>query len=234
MRRRWSSAVGRREANGLGGELRSPWRRSSPRWPAPRLYPVGVSLECGLWASDLVIGAMMKRTRMEQMPTPRVESLIAKLEKGRSKTRQILSSLAPAQWARIVYEGPSAWDVRDLLAHFVSAEERLLELAQDVASGGAGIPEGYDYDAFNAEEQRRLKKQSPEELLRALDKARQVTLEWLRTVDDAQLDRLGRHPTLGDVTLEMMATAIYAHQLLHMRDLQSRLIRYESAGSTSS
>ena len=157
------------------------------------------------------------------MPTPRVESLIAKLEKGRSKTLQTLRSLVPDQWARIVYPEPLAWNVRDLVAHFVSAEERLLELAQDVASGGQGAPAGFDYDAFNAEEQPRLQHNSPEELLQALDKARQATLEWVRTLEDARLDQMGRHPALGEVTLETMLTAIYGHHLLHMRDLQSRL-----------
>ena len=158
------------------------------------------------------------------MSTPRVESLVAKLEKGRSKTQQALSSLTPDQWARIVYEEPGAWSVRDLAAHFVSAEERLLELAKDVASGGEGAPVGFDYDAFNAEEQKRLKNKSPEELLLALDEARRATLEWVRTLEDDQLDRVGRHPALGEVTLETMITAIYGHQLLHMRDLQSKLI----------
>jgi hypothetical protein len=156
------------------------------------------------------------------MPTPRVESLIAKLEKGRSKTLQTLSSLVPDQWARIVYPEP-LWNVRDLAAHFLSAEERLLELAQDVASGGQGAPAGLDYNAFNAEEQQRLQNKSPEELLQALDKARRATLEWVRTLEDARLDQVGRHPALGEVTLETMLTAIYGHQLLHMRDLQSRL-----------
>jgi len=157
------------------------------------------------------------------VPTPRVESLIAKLEKGRSKTLQSLSSLVPDQWARIVYLEPSAWEVRDLVAHFVSAEERLLELAQDVASGGQGAPAGFDYHAFNAEEHQRLQNKSPEELLRALDEARRATLEWVRTLEDARLDLVGRHPALGEITLETMLTAIYGHQLLHMRDLQSRL-----------
>jgi len=158
------------------------------------------------------------------MSTPRVESLIAKLEKGRSKTQQALSSLTPDQWARPVYEGPGAWSVRDLAAHFVSSEENLLELVQDVASRGEGAPLGFDYNAFNAEEQKRLKNKSPEELLSALDEARRATLEWVRTLEDDQLDRVGRHPALGEVTLETMITAIYGHQLLHMRDLQSKLI----------
>jgi uncharacterized protein (TIGR03083 family) len=157
------------------------------------------------------------------MPTPRVESLIAKLEKGRAKTLQTLRSLDPDQWARTVYQEPSAWEVRDLAAHFVSSEENLLALAQDVASGGGGAPVGFDFDAFNAEEQQRLKNKSPEELLSALDEARRATLEWVRTLEDARLDQVGRHPALGEVTLETMLTAIYGHQLLHMRDLQSRL-----------
>jgi hypothetical protein len=157
------------------------------------------------------------------MASERVQSLIAKLEKGGLKTQEILRSLAAEQWSRILYDGPPAWTVRDLLAHLVAAEGRLLDIAQDVAAGGKGAPPGFSLDAFNAEEQMRLAARSPEELLPALGKARQVTLDWVRTLDDSQLDRLGRHPALGEVTLETMITAIYGHQLLHMRDLKSKL-----------
>jgi hypothetical protein len=157
------------------------------------------------------------------MPTEGVESLSAKLQKGLAKTEEILGSLAAEQWNRVLYDGPPAWTVRDLLAHLVSAEGRLLHIAQDVAAGGAGAPPGFDLDALNAEDQIRLAGRSPEELLPALAKARQVTLVWVRTLDDSQLDRTGRHPALGEVTLETMITAIYGHQLLHMRDLKSKL-----------
>ena len=157
------------------------------------------------------------------MASERVGSLIAKLEKGGLKTREILGSLAEDQWRRPLYDGPPAWNVRDLVAHLVSAEPRLLQIAQDVAAGGPGAPVEFDLDAFNAEEQGRLKDQSPEELLSALATAREVTLDWVRTLDDSELDRLGRHPALGEVTLEVMITAIYGHQLLHMRDLKSKI-----------
>src|SRR5512139_1711886 len=160
--------------------------------------------------------------RTKQMASERVESLIAKLEKGGLKTQEILGSLAEDEWRRIIYDGPPAWNVRDLLAHLVSAEPRLLQIAQDVAAGGPGAPPGFDLDAFNAEERKRLRDTSPEELLSALAKTRQLTLDWVRTVEDHQLDRRGRHPALGEVTLEIMITAIYGHQLLHMRDLKSR------------
>jgi hypothetical protein len=154
------------------------------------------------------------------MPTPRVESLVARLEKGHLKTQEILGSLAAEEWRTVVYQDPAVWDVRALLAHFVSAEERLLELAQDVVCGGPGAPEGFDFELFNAEEQKRLKDQSPQELLEALADDRRATLDWVRALDDGLLDRLGRHPVLGEVTVETMLLAIYGHQLLHMRELQ--------------
>lgn len=157
------------------------------------------------------------------MASERVESLMAKLEKGGLKTQEILASLPADEWSRILYDGPPAWNVRDLLAHLGSAEPRLLQIAQDVAAGGPGAPPGFDLDAFNAEDQKRLMGKSPEELLSALARVREVTLDWVRTLEDSQLDRLGRHPALGEVTLEVMITAIYGHQLLHMRDLKAKL-----------
>ncbi len=157
------------------------------------------------------------------MPGSRVEALMAKLEKGGQKTRETLSGLAPAQWQCVVYAEPYPWTVRDVLAHFVASEDHLRRLAQDVASGGAGAPEGLDYDAVNAQDQKRLAGRSPHELLESLPTVRQATLEWMHTLSEDDLDRVGRHPALGQVSLETMLTAIYGHQLLHMRDVQRAL-----------
>jgi hypothetical protein len=154
---------------------------------------------------------------------PRLAEIIAKLDKGARKTNEILGALTPEQWQRVVYDEPTVWTVRDLLAHFVSAEASLLKLAQDIAAGGAGLPDDFDYDAFNAQEQARLRDQSPQELLRALNAARQETLNWARTLTDAQLDRVGMHPVLGEISLETMLVSIYGHQLFHMREAQAKL-----------
>lgn len=157
------------------------------------------------------------------MPSPRLEEIIARLEKGARKTNEILGALTPEQWQRVVYDDPLVWTARDLLAHFVSAEASLLKLAQDFATGGAGLPEDFDYDAFNAQEQARLRDQSPQQLLSALNAARQETIAWARTLDDAQLDRIGTHPVLGEISLETMLISIYGHQLFHMREAQEKL-----------
>jgi hypothetical protein len=153
------------------------------------------------------------------MSKPRLEALIARLEKGRQKSNEIFQ-LEPEQWQEVVYAEPYPWTVRDLLAHFLSAEEGMLRIAQDVVHGGEGAPEGFDYEAFNAEEQQRLAGRTPAQLLEQLNAARQTTLDWMRTLEKEDLDRVGRHPALGQINLETLLTAIYGHQLLHVRDLR--------------
>jgi len=156
------------------------------------------------------------------MIAERIEALIARLEKGGRKTQEFFSALTPADWQKPVYLEPDLWTLRSLLAHFVSAEQSLLTLAQDIASGGEGSPVGFNFDAFNAEEQIRLKNESPEELLQAMAKARQSTNSWVTSLSEEQLDLAGNHPALGKISLETMLTSIYGHQLFHMRDLKDR------------
>jgi hypothetical protein len=110
------------------------------------------------------------------------------------------------------------------LAHFVSAEKQLLSLAQSVSRGGEGTPLEFDIDRFNAKEQSRLEGQSLTLLLDLLYLERQRTIEWVRTLGDDQLEKIGRHPALGDVNVETMIGAIYGHQLIHMRDLSKLLV----------
>jgi hypothetical protein len=162
---------------------------------------------------------------IESMPHPRTDALTARLEKGRQKTQEIFASFTPGQWQQVVYPQP-AWQVRNLLAHFCSAEQQLRTLAQDVADGGPGAPADLDIDRYNATEQGRLEGLSPSSLLALLDQERGLTIAWVRSLGDEQLDRVGRHPVLGQLSVEAMITAMYGHQLLHMREL-ARLLESE-------
>lgn len=153
----------------------------------------------------------------------RLHKLLARLRKGIVRSEQIFEGVHGEAWELVVYEEPYPWTVRDLLAHLVSAEEGLLRLAQDVANGGAGSPEEFDYQAFNAAEQRRLAEVSAAQLLSELRAGREETILWVEGLEEALLDRVGRHPALGEITVETFIEAIYGHQLMHMRDLMAIL-----------
>ncbi|MGD2148562.1 MAG: DinB family protein [Anaerolineae bacterium] len=149
----------------------------------------------------------------------RIDKLVSRLRKGIDKTLDAFGSLEPGEWDEVVYAEPYPWNARDLLAHFVSAEAGLLQLAQDVAAGGPGAPEGFDYHDFNAREQRRLARVRRDRLLDDLIAARRATLAWVKTLEATALDRKGQHPALGEITVETFLNAIYGHQLMHIRDL---------------
>jgi DinB superfamily len=152
------------------------------------------------------------------MSQDRIDNLLAKLVKGHQKIREYFERLDLEEWQSPILGNPN-WGARNLLAHYVSSEQNLLELAQNVAASGSGAPEGFDIDRFNAEEQIRLRDKSKLELFDEFDRAHQTTLAWARTLTDQQLNRIGKHPVLGDVSVEDILTAVYSHQILHLRDL---------------
>ncbi len=153
----------------------------------------------------------------------RKQELLVRLQKGLEKTRAVFNTFVPAQWEAVLYTDPYPWTARDLLAHFLSSEEGLLQLVQQIVAGGPGAPEGFDYNAFNASEQQRLAGIPPDRLLADLTAARQRTIAWVAGLDEADLDRVGAHPALGQVSVEVFLNAIYGHQLMHMRDLMQAL-----------
>jgi hypothetical protein len=153
------------------------------------------------------------------MTSHRIQDLVKKLERNKALVLRTFAKVQPDGWSRPVNAKPAAWTLRDLLAHFVSSERMLLKLSMEIAGGGPGAPEGFDYDAFNGEEQEKYRSHSPENLLRMFGEARDSTLEWVSSLVEGVLDRKGSHPALGEVTLEENLSAIHGHILLHMREL---------------
>lgn len=152
------------------------------------------------------------------MLSDRAEVLIRKLSRGLEKSQEIFRSLSPSQWDNPISNEPDAWNMKDLIAHFIFSEEHLMMVAQDIASGGEGAPEDIDIDLFNKTEMERMKNQSIDELIPSLDDVRASVIAWVQELDDETLDRTGRHPVLGIANVETVIHSIYAHQLLHMRD----------------
>jgi hypothetical protein len=152
----------------------------------------------------------------------RSEILVQKLEKGLRNTLLFFSNFKVEEWDQVIYLD-HVWTVRSILVHFLSAEQELLRLAQDVVEGGSGVPDGFDIHAFNQSAQETQTDQDPSNLLSALASARQRTIAWTSSLTDEQLDRSGRHPALGEISVEAMLNAIWGHHLLHIREIREHL-----------
>ncbi len=151
---------------------------------------------------------------------PRVEFLIRRLRAEGDALLTQLHALAVEAWATPVYAGATTWTIHSVLAHLVSAEHYLQLMIADIAAGGPGAPADVDVDAINAAEVATLTRLSPAELIERLAMARERTVVLVSTFDEDTLDRRGRHPVLGEITLDDFVKLIYRHAKMHMRDVQ--------------
>lgn len=144
------------------------------------------------------------------------------LEEG-EKAVEFFRRLAPTDWEQTVYTTGGRWRVREVLCHFVSAEETFAYYGRQILQGGEGAPEGFKIDEFNETQVGGMAHRQPGELIEAFGRRRRETMEMLRGMADADLDRQGRHPWFGRAPLEQMLKLVYRHNMLHIRDIRRAL-----------
>lgn len=152
-----------------------------------------------------------------------LEHLSSRLQKDGAKTRKIFEELAPEDWRVQVYTTGSEWTVREILAHFVSAERSFHQLINDVRAGGEGAPRSLDIDDYNESQVPKLDDLSPDQLLDEYWQARQSSIELTESLEPADLDKEGYHPWFGEVPIRDMLKLVYRHNMIHLRDLRKAL-----------
>jgi hypothetical protein len=151
---------------------------------------------------------------------PRVEFLTRRLNEEGAALLAQLAGFTAATWPQPVYPAEQPWTIHSILAHLVSAEGYLQLMIADILNGGPGAPPGVDIDAINATEVAALTRFTPAELIEKLAAARAKTVEMVAGFTEADLDRRGHHPVLGDISLDDFVKLIYRHDKMHMRDVQ--------------
>jgi uncharacterized damage-inducible protein DinB len=154
------------------------------------------------------------------MSTEQAARLSDRLRSEGEKTLAFFSGLTPEQHELPVYTEGAQWTVRQILAHFVSAEAAFLSLVGDITSGGRGAPEGFNIDHFNDREVAQKQEMQSTELLEQFSTLRRRTIEVVDELSDGDLAKMGVHPFLGLVPLIDMIKLIYRHNQIHMRDIR--------------
>lgn len=146
--------------------------------------------------------------------------LADRLKSEGDKTIAFFNSLKDENWETMVYTEGSQWTVRNVLAHFVSAEQGFIRLFKDILAGGKGAAEDFDIDRYNAKQQELIKGASRQELIRFFQGSRSEMISLVESLSIEDLQREGRHPFLGLTTLAEMIKMVYRHNQIHHRDLR--------------
>ncbi|MBI5936024.1 MAG: DinB family protein [Chloroflexi bacterium] len=149
--------------------------------------------------------------------------LAEKLKSEGERFAAIFSALTGAQWQADVYTEGTVWTVRNVLSHFVTSERGLVKLFEQVRLGGAGAADDFSIDRYNASQQEKTKELTPLELLEQYKSLRAESVTWVLGLQEADLEKTGRHPFLGQTTIREMVKMLYLHNQIHYRDLKKAL-----------
>ena len=151
------------------------------------------------------------------------EKLADRLALEAQKCVEYFHAMPPKSWTVKIYTDGSQWDVRELLAHFVSAEAANTMLVENILLGGTGAPLEFDIDLFNEADVQKHGHLSIDELLERFIDLRQSTVAMVRIMTSEDLSRVGRHPFLGQANVEDIVKLIYLHDQIHLRDIKKAL-----------
>ena len=153
----------------------------------------------------------------------RQELILKRLREEGAKTAAYFRTLRDADFAQQVYTTGPLWRVRDILAHFVSAEQIFAFYGRQILAGGEGAPEDFVIDEFNLAQVAGLQAATTDALITQFEQARAETGFIVGGMAEADFDRPGRHPWFGRVPLGQMLKLIYRHNMLHERDVRKAI-----------
>ncbi len=156
---------------------------------------------------------------MGRMPNTATQ-LAEKLRSEGEKTLAYYESLPKGAWDTLVFGDGAMWTVRGVFEHLCISEHTLRRLFEEIVNGGMGAPEGFDINAYNQEKTGRFATLSREEMFNLYRETRAKTIEFTQGLTDDQLALRGRHPAMGDSSLEEQIKMIYLHHTMHARDVR--------------
>ena len=150
-------------------------------------------------------------------------ALAEKLKTEGEKIVSIFSEFYDDQWNQEVYTEGATWTIRNVLAHFVTAERGLVKLFEQIRQGGAGASDDFSIDRYNAAMQERSKDLTPQELLEQYKQVRANSVAWVSGLKEDELEITGRHPFLEITTIREMIKLLYIHNQTHYRDMKKAM-----------
>ena len=143
-----------------------------------------------------------------------IDQAVSILERTPAVFRTLLEDLDD-DWT-MGNEGPDTFSPYDILGHLIHGEKtdwrpRVMIVMEH------GTSRSFDpYDRFAQYEESRGK--TVEQLLEEFEKLRRENIAWLKSlsIKEADLDKKGMHPSLGEVTLRNLLATWVIHDLTHI------------------
>ncbi len=148
----------------------------------------------------------------------RIEKIKADLASARQHLEHVLDSVGD-RWDTQVYSDGAGWTVKQLAIHLSDADRGTNGQVMGIAAGRDVIPADFDLDRYNKRSVEKRSEMSIDDVRKSLNTTRAELLTWLDTVDEAALDKTGRHATLKILSVGEILGVMAAHERGHADDI---------------
>lgn len=155
--------------------------------------------------------------------TEELDHLRKRLSAEGEKTITFFEALSGTDWDFKVYRAGSGWRVREVLAHFISAERAYQGFLKEVLVGGSGAPDDFDIDRFNETDVATMDGIPPVQLVETYKSVREKTLDLTSALSESDLKIRANHPWFEDKEVGWYLKLIYRHNTMHLQDVRKSL-----------
>lgn len=152
----------------------------------------------------------------------RIQQLKADLAEARRRLNAVLDQVGD-RWDAPVYTEGAAWTVRQVAIHLMVSDQGQNATLKAIARGEEGVPADFDLERYNRRSVEKRAEASIADICAALAASFADREAWLDTLDEAQLERQGRHGSGQVLTVAQILAVIANHDRAHAADIARAL-----------
>jgi hypothetical protein len=152
----------------------------------------------------------------------RIEKIKTNLADARQHLNAILDKVGD-RWDTQVYSDGAAWTARQLAIHLMVTDKGHNNTLKGIANGEETIPADFDLERFNRRSVEKRAETSVKEARAGLAATAAERNAWLDSIDDATLDKKGRHGSMRVLSVEEILQVIVDHDRDHGNDIARAL-----------
>ncbi|NPV68142.1 MAG: DinB family protein [Anaerolineae bacterium] len=152
--------------------------------------------------------------------------------RGMKKTPALLSALlngVTQERALAARDGDDGWNVVEIVCHLRDFEEIFFMRARRIVEEDRPVLEPFDHERMAIE--RRYSQEDLRAAFEAYAARRAAFLDWLKARNEADWQRVGVHPEVGEYTLLEQAMQVPLHDVDHLEQI-ARVLGLPAAGGT--
>lgn len=148
----------------------------------------------------------------------RMQKIKSDLADGHARLNYVLDRVGD-RWTTPVYSEGAAWNVHQLATHLMITDKGHNNTLMGIAKGEEVIPADFDLERYNRRSVEKRGEVPIAEIRSALDTTFNERNAWLDTLDDATLDKKGRHGSMRVLSIEEILKVVADHDRDHANDI---------------